>query len=730
MAHAQTTPDVRPRRDTPALLPLGALLLGGFSLCAQAGPTAAPQAQDLPAVTVKAAAEAPADGYRATTTRVGKTLQDPHDVPQTVTTVTRSLLEEQQADSLREALRNVSGLTFNAAEGGRSGDNMSLRGFYTFGDIYLDGIRDTAQYNRETFNLEQIDVLRGAAAMLFGRGQAGGVINMVSKTPTLMDRNRVTGSVGTHGYQEVTGDLNKRLDDNTAVRINVMKRDEGSWRANPVTGTEAEVHREGAALSFGTGIGTADEFTLSHHYLKTRDNPDYGVPFDSAAKRPSGKFPASYFWGIDGTFDDSETNITSLVHQHRFTPTTELRTQLRYATYSRAYWAAAPSNNSGPSAAGVTGGQNKTRSSDTRNLTLQSDLSTRAELFGMKHELLAGYEYLQEDSTRQSLLNLGTAAQPRYASGVTTGTPTTYNGETHALYVQDSIEFIPDWKLLLGLRRDELNARYSSLTSPRLSFGETSLRTGISWQPAPDTHYYLSFSDSFSPTADLYQLSGGASPAERSKVTELGAKWLLLDGDLAFRSAIYRADKEWERSTDLESTASILTRKRRTDGIEFELAGRINEHWEVFSGLALMDATILAVAENLNANTGVVTSADPRFKGERARNTPSYTFNLWSTYRLHGGWKIGGGVEAKGERYAYVPSSASGPFTNGRFDPNVAPAYTRWDAMLAYEQPTWSARLNVKNLFDKVYYDSIYDNGGFTVPGTRRAVVLTGEYKF
>ena len=101
-------------------------------------------------------------------------------------------MEEQEANSLREALRNVSGLTFNAAEGGRSGDNMMLRGFYTFGDMYLDGIRDTAQYNREVFNLEQVDVLRGSAAMLFGRGQAGGVINQVSKTPMLYEIGRAS----------------------------------------------------------------------------------------------------------------------------------------------------------------------------------------------------------------------------------------------------------------------------------------------------------------------------------------------------------------------------------------------------------------------------------------------------------------------------------------------------------------------------------------------------------
>lgn len=108
-----------------------------------------------------------------------------------MTTVTNQLMEDQQVSSLKDALRNVAGLTFNAAEGGRSGDNMMLRGFYTFGDIYLDGIRDTAQYNRETFYLEQIDVLRGAGAMMFGRGQAGGVINQVSKVPHLGDRGKL-----------------------------------------------------------------------------------------------------------------------------------------------------------------------------------------------------------------------------------------------------------------------------------------------------------------------------------------------------------------------------------------------------------------------------------------------------------------------------------------------------------------------------------------------------------
>jgi catecholate siderophore receptor len=144
-----------------------------------------------------------------------------------------------------------------------------------------------------------------------------------------------------------------------------------------------------------------------------------------------------------------------------------------------------------------------------------------------------------------------------------------------------------------------------------------------------------------------------------------------------------------------------------------------------------MDATILEVAENINANTGVITYGNPEFVGKRARNTPRYTFNLWTTYKLTGNWKIGGGVEAKGDRQAVNPSGAGAvPTLNGVYYPNTAPSYARWDAMASWEQKNWTLRLNVKNVFDTLYWDSVYDNGGFTIPGTRRSLILTGEFKF
>lgn len=731
------------------LLPLGAALMaGGLSLSAFAGEGRGNEEETiLSTVKVQADAEIEQDGYRASTTRVGKILQDPHDVPQALTTVTNQLMEDQQVGSLREALRNVSGLTFNAAEGGRSGDNMMLRGFYTFGDMYLDGIRDTAQYNRETFNLEQVDVLRGAGAMLFGRGQAGGVINQVSKVPHLGDRNKVTGSIGMDDYREVTGDFNKQLGESAAVRVNVMKRDEGSWRSNPASGDEPELHREGIAASLGLGLMTDDEFILSHVRTTTDDKPDYGVSFDSSTRKPQKRFPADTYWGTDRNFDKSETEITTAIYTHRFSPKSEWRTQLRYADYERSYWARTPSLTIAPNAGGLvcTGGGGTTncnggptRTMDYETLTLQTDFSNKFDLLGMKHEFLAGAEYLHEDSFRHTLQNLGgtTAANPPfylpYQASVT-GTPVKFDSDSYAAYVQDTVEFIPKWKITLGVRRDEMDANYSSATSPSLEYGEWSTRTALSYHVSEQTHYYVAFSDSFSPTADLYQLTVAPLPPERSQVTEIGAKWLLFEGDLSLRAALYRADKEWERNTDLESTAAVLSKKRRTDGFELELAGRITELWEIFAGFALMDSRILKVAENVNPTTGVITHANPGYEGQRSRNTPPYTFNLWTTYKLPYGWKVGGGIEAKGERYGYNPSGA-GPIPtlpgSTKFHPNTAPAYARVDAMVAYEQTKWAVRLNIQNIFNKLYYDAIYDNGGFVVPGQARRFILTGELKF
>ncbi|MEY2842721.1 MAG: hypothetical protein RI920_758, partial [Pseudomonadota bacterium] len=582
------------------------------------------------------------------------------------------------------------------------------------------------------------DVLRGAGAMLFGRGQAGGVINQVTKAPKANTKAKTSGelsaSVGTQGTREVKADVNVVLSPDAAVRVNAMERQAGSWRENPSTGTEPEVHRQGLAASFAINQTHDSKFWFNLYKLSTRDIPDYGVRFDSSTAAPNTRQATSNFFGTEKNFDHSDTEMATLINETRLSATQKLRTQFRQAHYLRSYWAKTPSSGltTTPDALSVEGG-NVTRMASYNTSTLQSDYSQRFQLAGMQHEALAGLEWLKEDSSRQSLSNLGgttSANPPVYKPYVSSLAATTFSGESYAAYAQDTVEFVPDWKLTAGVRRDEMHAKYSSATSPKLHYGENSYRAALSWQPDDQTHYYLGWSDSFSATADLYQLTTVAQPPERSDVVELGAKWLLLNGDLALRTAVYQATKDFERSTDLESTATLLTRKRRTRGVELDVAGRITPDWEVFGGLALMNAKVLAVASNYNANTNVWTTGNAGYVGQRARNTPEYTLNLWSTYKIDGNWKVGGGAEAVGDRVGYQPQSANRQLINGVYSPNTAPSYVRWDAMVHYDKSTWTATLNVKNLLDKVYYDAVYDNGGFVIPGPRREVVLTGTYRF
>lgn len=720
-----------------ALLPLGAMLTG--MLLSPLPATA--QETTLPAVSVHDDRIEESKGLQGGTTRVGKLKQLPKDVPQALTIVSEQLMEDKNAHTLKEALGNVAGLTFNAGEGGRIGDNMNLRGFYSFGDLYLDGIRDVAQYNRETFNLEQIDVLRGSGSMLFGRGQAGGVINQVSKEPGRRDKGSVTVTYGSDDYKRISADINRLIADGAAVRVNVMKTDAGSTRDH------VDSAREGIAPTLRWGMLSADEFTLGHYYLKTKNTPDYGVPFFQ--RRPL-DVPASRFYGTTTDYEDNTTHITTGTYLHRFSGDTELKTVLRAANYTRDLWAVQPQlRNAGTcvgtptsvSDASCINRSVKARGGEEDTLTSQTDFTTVFSTGRFEHQALIGVEFLKEDASRWSY-GLAGILIPATTVGAPDVSPATlgaryghrdksainsYVGNSVGLYAQDAIEFIPGWKLLLGMRRDSLKADYQSpTTSNRLDFEETSYRSGLLYQPQDTESYYFAWNDSFNPTADLYQLDNGRSfEAERSRTLELGAKWELYAGDLSVRTALYRTEKDWERNTDVESSGGILSKLRRTDGIEFEAAGRLNARWEIFGGLALMRAEIVEPGYNINVLTGVITPQNIYLRGMRPRNTPTRTANLWTTYKLDGGWKIGIGADAKSDRLAYGINT-----TNAPIEPNLVPGYVRVDALIAYEQPRYTLKLNVQNLLDKTWYESVYENGGHAVPGTERAMQLSAEFKF
>ena len=257
-------------------LPFGALMLAAsVSGWAQT----APVGNTLGTVTVTEQAEIQGkDQVQTKRTSIGKGTQDIRDIPQSINVITEKLIDDVKLDTLKDALHYSAGITFAATENGTDQD-IRLRGFpvATTGDLLIDGMRDPSQYERDTFNLDRIEVLRGSASMIFGRGSTGGVINQVTKKPLLADQTDLVGTVGSRGYYRGTADFNKRLGEDSAFRLNAM------W--NKADNNGAKIDKYGFAPSYSWGLGTRDEFNVGLYHLNTDNVPVSAMRWVASGRR-------------------------------------------------------------------------------------------------------------------------------------------------------------------------------------------------------------------------------------------------------------------------------------------------------------------------------------------------------------------------------------------------------------------------------------------------------------
>ncbi|HEX2012622.1 MAG TPA: TonB-dependent receptor plug domain-containing protein, partial [Roseateles sp.] len=390
------------------ILPLGALAAGfGLASAALAQSTpAAPAAEPaktenaLPVVRAKASAErAGKDDYQATESRIGKGKQELRDIPQSVTVVTERLIDDRNLDTMKDALKNTAGISFQAAEGGE--EDIRLRGFSlaSTGDIFIDGIRDPAFYERDTFNYDRLEVLRGSASMLFGRGSTGGAVNQVNKQPLLMNQGEMAMTFGQGDYYRVVGDFNYKTGDDAAVRVAAMVTQADNYGN--------KINKYGIAPSVRWGIGTADEFQLSFYHLENDNGINYGIPWLTNGPVKGGDRlvhidPKNYY-GAASDYNAGGITSGTASHVHRFMDGGELKTVLRLATYDRDLRASAirfAAANLQPDRKAVTsdtisaatvltrGNQIKIQDMDTQYL--QSDYSGKFGWFGLKHDVMAG----------------------------------------------------------------------------------------------------------------------------------------------------------------------------------------------------------------------------------------------------------------------------------------------------------------------------------------------------
>jgi catecholate siderophore receptor len=661
------------------------------------------------------------------------------DIPQSISVIPRALIREQNATTLRDVLRNVSGITMQAGEGGGGlpGDNLSIRGFNARNDIFLDGVRDYGSFSRDTYNTEQVEVYKGPTSATAGRGSAGGAVNIISKRPGLRPLYFGDAGIGTDDYMRFSLDVNQPLKgvglESSAVRLNGMFHDADTPGRDEVTG-----QRWGVAPSYAFGLGTQTRITLMYQHL-TQDNvPDYGIPWvpvvtNSASPLfpySNGAPPVDYdnFYGLRGyDFEDIQNDVGTAILDHDVNDFVSLRNLTRFGESYRNSAITAPRffannvNSAGPESL-LINRQLQRREMRNQIAANQTDLFFRFDTGPITHGLVGGFELSREEQDNRNSAQTNNqpattifdpnpgdnplGSMPEISAGWTEAT-----ADTVALYLADTLHITEKWEVLGGIRYDHINSEFRSLSALTNSMRNDDLvswRGGLVFKPLPIGSIYIGYGTAFVPS--LEGNTGISSnldiDPEESHMFEIGTKWEFFEERLLLSSAIFRNEKFNARTPDVaDPTRTVVDGDIRVDGFEFEATGRITPEWAVRASYTFMDGEILK-------------SNNPAEESNVLGNTPDHSFSLWSTYRLPFNLELGGGASYTGDRR-----------NNNTDTARIALDYWAFDATAAYYiNDHFTVRLNVYNIADEDYIDRV--GGGHFVPGAGRSATLTASVTY
>ena len=673
------------------------------------------------------------------------------DTAKTITVIPQSVMKDRGVESLRDALRNVSGISFAAGEGGQpTGDSMTIRGFSARTDMFVDGIRDIAGYTRDMYNTEAVEVAKGPGSAVSGRGSTGGSVNLDTKTAKLENANDIYLRVGSQGDYRATVDSNFKVGETTALRVNALLDDTDKAGRDEVNNSAY-----GLALSLATGLGTKSRFVLNAD-INSQDNlPDYGLPWVpnysdrddriiapelAADEGGAPSVPFSNFYGsVHRDYEEINANSITAKYEYDVSPSTLLRAQARIGSVARESIINAPrftyTEVDGVRVYGdgaqISLGGEKTRDTDDSLKVIQFDLVGEYQTGSVTHNVVAGVEFSQERFESWRLEDNGTDNLDTTPVLVSLYNPDPYaaytgtyqrdggyvdaTGDNVAIYVFDTITLNDQWELTAGLRSDKFESDYRVDDAEPIVTDQSMLSWSIAavYKPVANGSIYFGAGNSFNPSAEGLTVStrnnwADLDPEENTSY-ELGTKWALLDNRLNLNAALFQTVKTNAR-TDAEGDGSIdvLEGEQEVSGLELSAAGQLSDQWAVMASYTFQDGKVTK-ALNDDAST----------EGEALARSPKNSFSLWSTYDFNTQWSAGVGAEFMDERYN---SSAPG----GR---EKADSYTTLELMLAYQlTDQFRLQLNGTNLTDEEYVDSL--GGGHFIPGQGRYIRLGGSYSF
>jgi catecholate siderophore receptor len=651
------------------------------------------------------------------------------DTPQTITNVSQATMQQQGVTTLRDALRNVAGISLAAGEGGAQGDNLTIRGFTARNDLFIDGMRDFGSYYRDPFNTQEVEVLEGPSSVTFGRGSTGGVVNQASKSPGLS--RFISGDLdfGTDLTRRVALDVNlpvPSLGNTAAFRLNVMG-DEGNVAGRDV----AENRRFGIAPSLAWGLGTPTRFTLSYFHQNADDIPDYGIPWLLNGPAPVNR--NNYYGFKNGNYLRTYDDIGTAKVEHDVNSHITFRDQLRYANYVRDVLITEPQVPSGVTLSTPLSAIDITRHEIGVNsvesfLDEQLDMTAHFNTGLIHHEVVTGIEAGREtsDPTRPTWTNVPTTGlldpnPEQNLSGTETITSVVHTTSlSAAAYLLDTMKLGAHWDLTGGVRWDRFDTDYAQTVAPASAFHRVdempSWRTALVYKPVAIGSFYFAAGTSFNPSAESLSLSASTAnlPPEKNRTFEFGTKWDLPNGRLSLRSAIFQTTKLNAREPDPDnSLLDVLAGTERVNGAELEVHARLTRRWDILGSYANLDGRVVS------------SQYYPASIGAQLANVPRNSFNFWSTYHLP--WRIETGFG--GNYLSSRTASSTAPLDPVTGLVKEVPGYWVFNAMASRRLTEHlSVQANVNNIANRYYYDELHP--AHIVLGPGRSALIGLKFKF
>lgn len=713
--------------------------------------------QALPEIKVQTTTESP---YKAERVSSPKLTQPLVDTPQTISVVKKELLQEQGATNLMEALRNTPGITMQLGENGNTsaGDTFQMRGVASQSSIFVDGVRDLGAVTRDAFNIEQIEIVKGPAGSDIGRGASSGYVNLVTKVPTLENANNGTIAVGTGDVKRATADLNRKIGETSAFRLNFIGQDSGVDGRDHVRNQSI-----GIAPSLAFGLGTPTRVYFYTQHMRTDNVPDGGVPTiglngfynASAAAMTAPRVDSSNFYGSNNDYEKVDADMATARIEHDLGNGVVVRNITRYgrSTLDRITTGVNALTVTGPMSTWSVSRSRQRLYQENEIFANQTNVTAEVTTGALQHSLTGGVE-LSHESQKSPTYALATGVTAVNAnlynpnSGeflptpVQNGARTNGDTTTAAIYLSDTIRVGSNWLFSGGVRTERYDTSTDAVSlstaaaNPTLPVGTlipanlekkdniTSWKLGVVYKPAHNGSVYAAYANSYTPpgsanfalSATAGNVNGPSLAPQKAINSEIGTKWDLLDKKLSLTAAVYRTDLTNELTLlDTATNTYGQLGKRRVEGVELGLVGQITPVWNISAGVATMDTKVL---EGTTGNTA---------NGAATRWSPDLTATLWTTYKLANGLTIGGGARYVSEQKRTVDPTLPLATQN---NPSI-PSYWVADALVSYTvNKNITLQLNVFNVFDKFYVNSLNNGGSRYIPGVPRSALLTANLAF